>query len=76
MPTAGEAGYPDLVYVTWFAIVAPPATPDAVVQKISADTARALKQADVRTKFLEQGAEPAGQDPASTAAFIQEEERR
>ena len=76
VPTAGEAGYPDLVSVTWFAIVAPPGTPDAIVQKINADAAAALKQPDVRTKFLEQGAEPVGQDPASTAAFIKDEERR
>jgi tripartite-type tricarboxylate transporter receptor subunit TctC len=76
VPTAGEAGYPDLISVTWFAIVAPPGTPDAIVQKINADTAAALKQPDVRTKFLEQGAEPVGQDPASTAAFIKDEERR
>jgi tripartite-type tricarboxylate transporter receptor subunit TctC len=76
VPTAGEAGYPDLVSVTWFAIVAPPGTPDAIVQKINADTAAALKQPDVRTKFLDQGAEPVGQDPASTAAFIKDEERR
>jgi len=76
VPTAGEAGYSDLVSVTWFAIVAPPGTPDAIVQKINADTAAALKQPDVRTKFLDQGAEPVGQDPASTAAFIKDEERR
>jgi len=76
VPTAGEAGYPDLISVTWFAIVAPPGTPDAIVHKINADAAAALKQHDVRTKFLEQGAEPVGQDPASTAAFIKDEERR
>ena len=76
VPTAGEAGFPDLVSVTWFAVVAPPGTPDAVVQRINADTAQALKQADVRTKFLDQGAEPVGQDPAATARFIRDEERR
>ena len=76
VPTAGEAGYPDLVSVTWFAVVAPPGTPDAVAQKISADTAAALKLPDVRTKFLDQGAEPVGQDPAATASFIRDEERR
>jgi len=76
VPTAGEAGYPDLISVTWFAIVAPPGTPDAIVHKINVDAAAALKQPDVRTKFLEQGAEPVGQDPASTAAFIKDEERR
>ena len=55
VPTAAEAGYPDLVSVTWFALVAPPGTPDAIVQKINADTAAALKLPDVRTKFLDQG---------------------
>jgi tripartite-type tricarboxylate transporter receptor subunit TctC len=76
VPTAGEAGYPDLVSVTWFAVVAPPGTPDTIARKISADTAAALKLPDVRTKFLDQGAEPVGQDPAATAAFIRDEERR
>ncbi len=76
VPTAAEAGYPDLVSVTWFALVVPPGTPDAIVQKINADTAAALKLPDVRTKFLDQGAEPVGQDPAATAQFIKDEERR
>jgi tripartite-type tricarboxylate transporter receptor subunit TctC len=76
VPTAAEAGYPDLVSVTWFALVAPPGTPDAVVKKINADTAAALKLPDVQTKFLDQGAEPLGQDPAATAQFIKDEERR
>ncbi len=76
VPSAPEIGLPDLVASAWFAVVAPPGTPDAVVQKINADTVAALKQPDVRTKFLDQGAEPVGQDPASTAAFIRDEERR
>jgi tripartite-type tricarboxylate transporter receptor subunit TctC len=76
VPTAAEAGYPDLVSVTWFALVAPPGTPDAIVQKINADTAAALKLPDVRTKFLDQGAEPIGQDTAATASFRKDEERR
>ena len=61
---------------TWFALVAPPGTPDAIVQKINSDTATALKLPDVRTKFLDQGAEPIGQNTAATAAFIKDEERR
>ena len=76
VPSAPEIGLPDLLASAWFAIVAPPGTPDAVIRKINADTAAALKLPDVRTKFLDQGAEPVGQDPAATAAFIQDEERR
>ena len=76
VPSAPEIGLPDLLASAWFAVVAPPGTPDAIVQKINADTAAALKQPDVRTKFLDQGAEPVGQDTAATASFIKDEERR
>jgi tripartite-type tricarboxylate transporter receptor subunit TctC len=57
-------------------LVAPPGTPDAVVQKINADTAVALKADDLRAKYLELGAEPQGDSTAATAAFIKEEEAR
>jgi len=76
VPSAPEIGLPDLLASAWFAVVAPPGTPDAIVQKINADTAAALKQPDVRTKFLDQGAEPVGQGTAATAAFIKDEETR
>jgi len=45
---------------------------DIFVGNISA----ALALADVRAKFLEQGAEPQGDSPPATAAFIKEEEAR
>lgn len=76
VPDAAEIGLPGLIASAWFAIVAPPGTPDAIVQKISRDTAAALALADVRAKFLEQGAEPQGESPTATAAFIKEEEAR
>ena len=76
VPDASEIGLPDLLASAWFGLVAPPGTPDAIVQKINKDTAAALKLDDVRTKFLEQGAEPQGQSPQATAAFIKEEEAR
>jgi tripartite-type tricarboxylate transporter receptor subunit TctC len=76
VPNAAEIGLPDLIASAWFAIVAPPGTAEAIVQKINKDTAAALKLDDVRTKFFEQGAEPQGQSPQATAAFIKEEEAR
>ena len=76
VPSAPEIGLPDLIASAWFALVAPPGTPDAIVQKINADTAAALKLPDVRAKFLEQGAEPQGDTAAATAAFIKAEEAR
>jgi len=76
VPDAAEIGLPDLISSAWFAIVAPPGTPDAVVQKINQDSAIALTRGDVRAKFLEQGAEPVGGTTAGTVAFIREEEIR
>jgi tripartite-type tricarboxylate transporter receptor subunit TctC len=76
VPDAAEIGLPDLIASAWFAMVAPPGTPDTIVLKINADVAAALKLPDVREKFLEQGAEPQGGSPAATASFIKEEEAR
>jgi tripartite-type tricarboxylate transporter receptor subunit TctC len=76
VPSAAEIGLPDLIASAWFAVVAPPGTPDAIVQKINGDTAAALKLDDVRAKFLDQGAEPQGESTQATAAFIREEEAR
>jgi tripartite-type tricarboxylate transporter receptor subunit TctC len=76
VPTTAEIGLPDLVSSAWYALVAPPGTPDAIVQKINADTAAALELPDVRTRFLELGAEPQGNTAAATAAFIKAEEAR
>src|SRR5262245_45193625 len=76
VPTTAELGLPDLVSSAWFALVAPPGTPDAIVQKVNADAAAALKLPDVRGRFLELGAEPQGGTTAATAAFIKAEEAR
>ncbi len=76
VPTTAESGLPDLVASAWFALVVPPGTPDAIVQKINADAAAALRLPDVRTRFLELGAEPQGDTAAATAAFIKAEEAR
>jgi tripartite-type tricarboxylate transporter receptor subunit TctC len=76
VPTTAELGLPGLVASAWFALVAPPGTPDSIAQKVSADMAAALKQPDVRSRFLDLGAEPQGGTPAGTAAFIKDEEAR
>lgn len=76
VPAAAEIGLPDLIASAWFAIVAPPGTPAALVHKINRDTTAALTLGDVHEKFLEQGAEPVGGTPAGTTAFIKDEEAR
>jgi tripartite-type tricarboxylate transporter receptor subunit TctC len=76
VPSAVEIGLPDLVSSAWFAVVAPPGTPDAIAQKVNAAAAAALALPDIRSRFLDHGAEPVGDSSAATAAFIKEEEAR
>ena len=76
VPTAEEAGLPGFLTSAWFGLVAPPGTPAALVSHINADAVEALGLADVRARFLEQGAEPVANTPAEMAAFVHEEMAR
>ena len=46
-----ESGYPGYDYSTWYAFVAPSATPRAVIDRLNADTVRVLGRADIRQKL-------------------------
>jgi tripartite-type tricarboxylate transporter receptor subunit TctC len=71
VPTVAEAAkLPDYEVATWFGLVAPVKTPDAVVRKLSADVAEILKMPEVKTKFDTLGLELAPQSPAEFDAFI------
>lgn len=76
VPSAVEIGLPDLVATAWFALVAPPGTPDGIIQATNKAVAAALAAPELRDKFLLQGAEPVGRSSADTAAFFKEEEAR
>jgi tripartite-type tricarboxylate transporter receptor subunit TctC len=70
IPTAIEAGVPGLEARAWYGIFAPAATPAAVINKINADTAKALAAPDLIETLATQGATPLGGDPASFARFL------
>jgi tripartite-type tricarboxylate transporter receptor subunit TctC len=76
VPTVAEAGLPGFRSVTWFAMVAPPKTPDAIAARIRDSVAEVLKLPEVRSRFLEQGAEPVGDTSAEMAKFLAEERER
>ena len=64
-----EAGYKGYQYVTWYALLAPAATPKDVIAKINADSVRVLSQPDMVQRFDSQGAEPAPGTPEELAQF-------
>jgi tripartite-type tricarboxylate transporter receptor subunit TctC len=64
VPTMAEAQGPSKFELkTWVALFAPRGTPKAIATQISADVARALKEADVQEKLLAVGFDPFIQSP-------------
>lgn len=76
IPTTAEAGLPGLVSTGWFALAAPPKTPQPLVSEIAKAAIETIKMPDVQAKFRAASVEPVGNSPAETAAFIAEETRR
>ncbi len=75
VPTIAET-LPGFELAAWFAIVAPPKTPPAVVAKINADVNEALRQGDVIARLAQLSAEPIGGTPQATAAYMRDEIER
>jgi tripartite-type tricarboxylate transporter receptor subunit TctC len=73
VPTMSEAALPGFVSVAWFGLVAPPWTPDEIVEKLNKDVVAALGTEAVRARYRAQGAEPMATSVAETVAFIERE---
>ena len=77
VPTlAAAVDLPGFEAVSWYALMAPAATPREVIGKIHSDTAKALQMADVRERLAGMGAEPSGESPGELAARIKAEYER
>jgi tripartite-type tricarboxylate transporter receptor subunit TctC len=73
VPTIAESGLPGFRSITWFALVAPPATPRPVSEKINRDVDEILKRPEITAKLRELMLEPGGGTPAAAAKFFAEE---
>ena len=76
VPTVREAGVPDFASVTWFALVAPKGTPDAILAKLNSAITEILREPDIQAQFLKLGVQPAPMDIPATAKFLDEERAR
>ncbi|AOY94694.1 hypothetical protein BKK79_22600 [Cupriavidus sp. USMAA2-4] len=75
IPTLAESGYA-VDADTWFGILAPPGTPQAVVDAIQAQVARVTGQADFRARLADMGYTPITIDPRKFGEFVQAENQR
>jgi tripartite-type tricarboxylate transporter receptor subunit TctC len=70
VPTVAESGFPGFRTVTWNGLMAPAATPKAIVDLLASAVAKAVKDQGVREKLTGYGVDPVGDDPAHFAATI------
>lgn len=69
VPTFAEAGVPGFEMYEWNAILAPAATPPAIVAKISQDVAKALNDREIKARLMSLGAEVIASTPKEFDAF-------
>jgi tripartite-type tricarboxylate transporter receptor subunit TctC len=73
LPTVAELGYADYAVNVWYALLAPAGTPDGIVERIRAETAKALRAADVQVQLDRAGVNPLASSPAELAQRLRSE---
>jgi tripartite-type tricarboxylate transporter receptor subunit TctC len=73
IPTTLESGYPDSDYVFWVGIFAPAATPRDIVDRLYAETTKALNEPAIKDALTKLGAEAMDMTPAQFDAFVRTE---
>jgi tripartite-type tricarboxylate transporter receptor subunit TctC len=73
VPTMAEAGGPPLESSTWVLFLAPAGTPRDIVNRLAAETRKAINESDIRERFTQIGIEAVGNSPEQAAQFLAEE---
>ena len=73
LPTLAEAGVKGIDVPSWYGVMVPVATPDALVGRMQASIAGAMAQGPVRDKLVAQGLTPVGSKPDDFGAQIKRE---
>ena len=73
VPTVHEAGVPNYEATIWLGLMAPKATPRAVVDKLNEAVSKIANQPEVRQQWGRQGATPMVMAPAAFDKYIQDD---
>jgi len=76
IPTIAEQDYPGFEAMAWYALFAPAGTPPDIVNKVAADTTKALQMPDLRERLAALGADAVGGTPAEFALRLKNENAR
>lgn len=73
VPTLQEAGIPNIAIGTWFGLLAPVATPAAVVTRLNAEVVKIINSAEFKKQMASIGADPVGNKSEEMAKQIKDE---
>jgi tripartite-type tricarboxylate transporter receptor subunit TctC len=71
--TMTEAGYPDIEFDNWFAVLAPARTPRAIISLLNREIVKIVMLPDVKERLATLGFEPVGNTPEQFASQIRTE---
>jgi len=73
LPTIAEAGVPGYTFSTWYGVLAPAATPPAIIHTLNDHIVKAVRGPELAKRFSYEGAEAVASTPAQFAAHIKAE---
>lgn len=73
LPTIAESGVPGYEVDQWYGVITSAKVPKAIVNKLAAAIAEALKSPDVAQRFSAEGSTPVGSSPEQFSAHIKSE---
>jgi tripartite-type tricarboxylate transporter receptor subunit TctC len=73
LPTIAESGVPGYEINNWYGIFVPAGTPGPVIQRLNAETIKAVQKPEVRAKLVAAGLEPMWNSPSEFAAYVRAE---
>lgn len=76
VPTSAEVGLPGIIAVNWYAILVPTGTPQPIVDRLNAESVKAMSEKEMRSRFATLGGEIHTRNPQQTAEFLRAEHAR
>jgi tripartite-type tricarboxylate transporter receptor subunit TctC len=73
VPTVAESGLAGFDASTWYPVLAPAGTPQAIVDRLNVQIVAILNTPEVHARLMGQGVEPIGSTPAQLASHIKAE---
>ena len=73
VPTIAEAGVPGYEVDAWYGLLAPAATPPAIIARLNAEVAKVMAAPDVEERLFQLGADPALGTPQQLQSYVASE---